>query len=750
MTGGKAADAAVASCGLLMLAFLVFFLGGWGDGAFRGAVGDSVNIPVAALFAALAVGVVRHRGLDRRSRRAWSFIAAAYVCRLVAQVSWLIEIDVLHSTRYPTFADYWFLAFIPFLLAGLVLLPGAPRTRAMRVKLALDALIVGASAYMVLWYVVLGPIVVDETATLSGIVFAAALPVGDLLLILALATLLMRRPAATEPGVRLLAGAAGTFVVADTYYGWSQLHAGFTGGHWADLFYLTGCYLLVLGTHRRYRAVTAATAPRRPQASAVNWLPYGAIALGYGLLAYIAHDLGVYPLGGMIIGAILLTSLVVARQMYALRENRQLAVADPLTGLANRALVGERLTRMTTRAARADRHGAVLLIDLDHFKPINDLYGHEAGDAVLRAVAAALRAVVRAGDTAGRLGGDEFAVIMPNLPSRETAEGVAQRLVEALRTPVIFGEHLLSVGASVGLAIRDDEPADAEQLLQQADTAMYAAKRAGRGRYQIYTPEMDLRARDAELRQAVEDGQLVVHYQPAVDLATENIVAVEALVRWRHPTRGLLPPGAFIAIAEETGAVVPIGAWVLREACRQVASWRRDVPGAEDLRLSVNLSPNQVTQPDLVDVLRDILAETGFPARRLVLELTEGVILQPEPEVVRRLEQVRELGVRIAVDDFGTGYSALSYLRLLPVDILKIDRSFVTGIAEDTEACTVAEAVIRLGMAFRMLVVAEGIETAEQAQVLLDLGCEFGQGFHFHRPLEAAGAAAALRTAIVR
>jgi diguanylate cyclase (GGDEF)-like protein len=436
--------------------------------------------------------------------------------------------------------------------------------------------------------------------------------------------------------------------------------------------------------------------------------------------------------------------------MYALRENRLLAVVDTLTGLANRGLVGERLTRMTTRPARAGRHGAVMLIDLDRFKPINDLYGHEAGDAVLRAVAAALRSVVRAGDTAGRLGGDEFAVILPNLPSRETAEEVAQLLVEALRTPVIFGEHLLSVEASVGVAIRDDDTTDAEKLLQHADTAMYAAKRAGRGRYQIYTPELDLRARDAELRHAVDDGQLVVHYQPAVDLATENIVAVEALVRWRHPTRGLLPPGAFIEAAEETGAVVPIGAWVLREACRQVASWRQDIPGSEDLRLSVNLSPNQVMQADLVDVLRNILTETGFPARRLVLELTEGVILQPEPQVVHRLEQIRGLGVRIAVDDFGTGYSALSYLRLLPVDILKIDRSFVTGIADDPDACTVAEAIIRLGMAFRMQVVAEGIETAEQAHVLLDLGCDFGQGYHFHRPLEAAGAEAALRTAVVR
>ncbi|MFI5930855.1 putative bifunctional diguanylate cyclase/phosphodiesterase [Actinoplanes sp. NPDC051494] len=740
----RLAGAAVAGSTVLVAAFLVFHLGGWGDDDLRVFVTDAVYVPVSVVFTLLSVRTVRRRGLDPRTRRAWQFIAAAFLCQLAGHTSWFVEDAILHSLTYPAFADYCFLAFVPFMLTGLLLLAGVRRTRADAVKLALDALTVGASTFMVLWYLVLGPIIVARDATISGIAYSAALPVGDLLLVLALAMLLLRR--SVTVAVRLLAGAVGLFVVADTSYAYLQLHDGFVGGMWPDLLWLAGCQLLVLAAHRGYHEGGAGPGGDRPARSRAGWLPYGAIALAYALLGVLARAEGIYPLGGMIIGAILLTSIVVARQMYALRENRELAVTDGLTGLANRTLVAERLAGLTRQPLRPGRHAAVLLIDLDRFKPINDGYGHEAGDAVLCAVATALRSVIRSGDTAGRLGGDEFAVILQNLPDRAVAERIAQRLVDALRTPVIFGAHLLGVEASIGVAIRDEDTAGGEALLQHADTAMYAAKRSGRGRYQLYTPDLDLRARDAELRRAIAGDELVLHYQPIVDLAHGGIVGVEALVRWRHPARGLLLPGAFIDLAEETGAVVPLGEWVLREACRQGAEWRSALPAAEGLRLSVNLSPKQVVLPALVEIIRGILDETGFPPDRLVLELTEGVILEPDAPTVARLEALRDLGIRIAVDDFGTGYSALSYLRRLPVDILKIDRSFVTGIAGDVEARTVAEAVVRLGMAFRMSVVAEGIETAGEARMLAGMGCGFGQGYHFHRPLEAAVATGVLRS----
>ncbi|MFD0525685.1 putative bifunctional diguanylate cyclase/phosphodiesterase [Paractinoplanes durhamensis] len=277
---------------------------------------------------------------------------------------------------------------------------------------------------------------------------------------------------------------------------------------------------------------------------------------------------------------------------------------------------------------------------------------------------------------------------------------------------------------------------------------MYAVKRAGRGSYRVYTPELDTRAHDAELRRAVENDELVVHFQPVVTLAGGDITAVEALVRWNHPTRGLLMPGAFIDLAEETGAVIPIGEWVLLDACRQAAGWRAANPDAESLRLSVNLSARQVTQTALVDIIRNILAETGFPADRLVLELTESVILQPDEQTVARLNALREMGIGISVDDFGTGYAALSYLRALPVSVLKIDRSFVTGIDTDPDVYAVAEAVVRLAQAYRLHVVAEGIETAGQAAALIEMGCVSGQGYHFARPMPGEDLAAKLSSSV--
>ena len=746
--GDRAAAVGVGACGVLLGGHFTFYLSSWGSEDLRAAIFDVVFVLFAVAYTGYGLRVARHRRMDARTRLAWRFITASFACQLIGHSLWFVDEVILHRSTFPSIADYWFLINVPFMFTGLLLLPGAQRSRRDRVKLALDALIVGASTFMVFWYLVLSPIFATAGASFAEVATSAGLPVGDLLLVFAVAMVLLRRGGRAATPVRLLAGAVVAAVVADVYYGYIQLHAGFVGGTWPDLFWSFACYLMVLAAHRQYQQTGEQPTRGRPRRVVADWLPYAAIALAYLVLGHLAAGYGLYPLGGMIIGVAVLTTLVVARQMYMLRENRELAVTDTLTGLANRALMNERLLHLSRQSIRDDRCGAVLLIDLDRFKPINDTYGHDAGDAVLQAVATALRSVLREGDTAGRLGGDEFAVIMPGLPGRDAAESIAQRLLAALRTPVIFGDHLLSVQASIGVAIREDESADGELLLQHADTAMYAAKRSGRGRYAVYSAELDTRAREAELRGAITNGELIVHYQPAVDLADGRIVAVEALVRWQHPSRGLLMPGEFIELAEETGAVIPLGESVLRTACRQLVRWHSEIPQARHLRLSVNLSPKQVAQANLVEVIRGILADTGFPAHALILELTEGVILEPAPHIVARLESLREMGIGIAIDDFGTGYSALSYLRRLPVNILKIDRSFVIGIADDRETRKVAEAVVRLGEAFRMKVVAEGIETAEQAALLADMGCRFGQGFHFHPPLDRDSASRLLRTSV--
>jgi diguanylate cyclase (GGDEF)-like protein len=728
-------SASVWGSGALLGVILVQFVTGWGSDVDAHRINDLAYIPVVLLTAALGFRLVTKGGLEPRERRAWILLEVAFVLQVAAHVVSLVQDYLPTMPSYPSISDYLYLAAIPIVVAGLLLLPVARRTGAERVKLLIDSLIIVAVACMALWYLEIGPLLQTPGADPVVIIFSTAVPVVDLLLVFALIVLLLSRPEAGA-AVRLLSGSMALKVIADSTYTIAYVQFGvyFRPGSWPFLLWAAGAFLTLLSVHRRLHQDGSAQG-ERPSRGRLGWLPYGAVVLASGLLAFVARKQSIYPLGGMIFGAIVLTALVIARQMYAQRENRRLAVTDPLTGLSNRALIAERLAEMTRQPLREGRHSAVLLIDLDRFKPINDAYGHEAGDAVLKAVAAALRGVIRSGDTAGRLGGDEFAVVLPALPSRAVAESIAQRLVDALRTPVIFGDLVLGVEASIGVAFRDETTADTEQLLAHADAAMYAVKRSGRGHYRVYTPELDTRARDAELRAAVDNDELVVHFQPVVGLTGDDGLAVEALVRWNHPTRGLLMPGAFIDLAEETGAVIPIGEWVLREACRQAAGWRAEYPGAESVWLSVNLSPRQVTQTTLVDTIREILDETGFPADRLVLELTESVILQPDEQTVARLNVLREMGIGISVDDFGTGYAALSYLRSLPVSVLKIDRSFVTDIDTDPEAYAVAEAVVRLAQAFRLHVVAEGIETAEQARCLVEMGCTYGQGYHFARPM---------------
>jgi diguanylate cyclase len=742
---GRAAAACVLACAVLLVVQQAWYFGQWGGDEVSTLVTDASYVPQAVAFTVLAARVALSKRQEPRTRRAWRVITFAFACQLTAHCAWFIQAHVLHYTGYPSTADYCVLLFSLFMFAGLLMLPGQHRRRRDRQKLALDALIVGAGGFIAIWYLLLGPILHAPGMAGWERTFTAALPIGDLLLVLAMSTAMLRRHQPEVPApVRLLAGSIALTATADVSYSWIQLNGGFTGGSWPDLLWLAGCFLLVVAADQQYRRPRH-PAPRRGDSNAVFILPYVASIAAYLLLAAQASHLPINPYGGMILGSAVLTLLVMARQMHALRDNRDMAVTDGLTGLANRTLVTERLEQLTNQPVRAGRHTAILLVDLDRFKPINDTFGHEAGDAVLTATADAMRAVIRDGDLAGRLGGDEFAILLRNLPSRETAGAAATRLLEALRTPVIFGDQVLMVEASIGVAVHDDPDTSGDALLQQADTALYAAKRAGRGRFEYYSDVMDTKAREAELRRAISNDEMVVYFQPAVALATGELRAVEALVRWNHPARGLLSPAAFIDLAEETGAVVPLGAWVLRAACQEAADWRAAIPGADPLRLTVNLSPKQVAQADLVQTVESILADTGFPPDRLTLEITESVILHPDSLTISRLEALRDLGIKLAVDDFGTGYSALSYLRRLPVTVLKIDRSFVTGIADDPEARSVCEAVVHLGGAFRMNVVAEGIETADQAAALIDMGCTVGQGFYFHRPLPPTEAAALIR-----
>jgi diguanylate cyclase (GGDEF)-like protein len=383
----------------------------------------------------------------------------------------------------------------------------------------------------------------------------------------------------------------------------------------------------------------------------------------------------------------------------------------------------------------------VLFVDLDDFKTVNDSLGHTAGDALLMAVAERLRDCLRATDTAARLGGDEFALLVEDLHGEDDATGLAERVLTSLAEPFTIAGREIVVGASVGIAF-DDTRITTGQLLRNADTAMYTAKRGGKRRYEIFQPEMHTAAVDrleiqADLRQALGRQELRLQYQPIFALGSGQITGVEALVRWQHPQRGLLAPNVFIPIAEETGLICELGRQVLVEACVQARQWQRLVPQDPPLSVSVNLSPRQLQDDDLISHIIEALTVSGLDPSTLVLEITESAMIHGTEAIIGRLEALKALGVKLALDDFGTGYSSFSYLQRLPIDVLKIDRTFIGSIETDETKSTLAQAIVSLAQTMDLVAVAEGVETSSQAEMLEGIGCDLAQGFYLARPMNA-------------
>jgi diguanylate cyclase (GGDEF)-like protein/PAS domain S-box-containing protein len=439
-----------------------------------------------------------------------------------------------------------------------------------------------------------------------------------------------------------------------------------------------------------------------------------------------------------------LSVITLAQDITETRATEQrlkfLAYHDELTGLPNRALFHDRLHHVVTEARRTGRSVGVLLLDLDHFKHVNDTLGHDAGDRVLREAAARIGACLRESDTVARFGGDEFAVLLGDLAEPANAFTIAQKLLDACGAPFAPADHDVFLGASIGITFFPADGDHPDVLVKQADSALHHAKNQGRNNFQFYSTEFTARAQarlvvEAGLRRALERGEFVLHYQPKVDAPTGRVTGMEALIRWQHPERGLLAPGDFIHVAEDSGLIVPIGAWVLHEACRQAQAWR-DL-GLPVLKLAVNLSPRQFRQPTLVERIRDTLATTGFAAHCLELEITESVLMDHDARVADVFAGLKALGVSISIDDFGTGYSSLSYLRRFPVDTLKIDRSFVREVPVNLDDVAIVRAVISMARSLRLTTVAEGVETEDQMRFLRAEGCDGFQGWLHGRPMPA-------------
>jgi len=460
----------------------------------------------------------------------------------------------------------------------------------------------------------------------------------------------------------------------------------------------------------------------------------------------------IHDRSGCVTGAVIVFHDVSAARAMSMQMTHS-AQHDVVTGLPNRILLNDRITQSIALARRNNRSIAVLFLDLDHFKYINDSLGHDIGDHLLLCVSERLLAGVRGSDTVSRQGGDEFVILLSEISHPEDAATSAKKLLVSISAPCSIGGHDLHIDGSIGISIYPADGKDADTLIKNADTAMYYAKEGGRNNFQFFTAEMNLKSVERQslegsLRRAIERDEFLLHYQPKVNLVTGEITGVEALIRWQQPDRGLVPPSQFVPIAEDCGLILPIGRWVLREACRQAREWQvADLPFK---RISVNVSAAEFRDKAFVKHVATILAETGLDPCYLDLELTEGVLMADAESTGAILYALKAIGVHLAVDDFGTGYSSLSYLRQFPIDVLKIDQSFVRQITADPDDSPIVSAIIDMGKNLKQRVIAEGVETQEQLAFLQDHHCEEGQGYLFSRPVPASefGRLLARRTAV--
>jgi diguanylate cyclase (GGDEF)-like protein len=721
-------------------------------------------LPRYFIASGLAFVVVRKDRLDARTRRAWLLVALATSFMAASDGLWFFYEVIRNTENTPVWIDGVALCAFPLLVTGLLHFPAAPRAVTDRAKYWLDIATVLVGGTMITWYFALRPIALAYHSTALELGLATAFPIGDLVVLVTVAAILARAPAQiSRVPLRMLAIALIAAFVADLIFGNMRLAGTYHTGDAIDWIWLCEGTLFGLAAWWQANATTVSNPGTTAFAPLprLSLLPYASVAAGFGLLIFVALPYEAIELRAALLGAITLTLLVVFRQVLAARDNLRLlaeraaqeerfrheALHDALTGLANRSLLRDRAEHALIRARRQQQLPlALIFLDLDNFKTVNDSLGHATGDALLVEAARRLLACVRATDTVARLGGDEFAILIEDPVETYGCRLITERILSTLSHPyVIEGRHIFAA-ASLGVATVGDADT-ADDLLRNADVAMYMAKSHGKGQCVFFEPEMRTVALErmeieTDLRRAIETGQFVLHYQPIVILETGEITGVEALVRWQHPRRGLLMPGQFIALAEESGLIVPLGAWVLREACRQARIWHDRFASREPitppLAMTVNISARQLHTPQLVVDVGIALEESRIDPHALILELTESVLTEQTPAVLATLESLKQLGVRLAIDDFGTGYSSLSYLQKFPIDILKIAKPFVDEVGKETGRQGLAQAIINLGTTLAVRTIAEGIEQPDQRSQLRALGCELGQGYHFSRPATAA------------
>jgi diguanylate cyclase (GGDEF)-like protein len=713
-----------------------------------------VDSCAAAAAGATLVGARRRTG---RARRPWMLLAGGLGLWLVGDLIW--DAYAIRDSAAPTLspADLAYFVAYPMMLVAIWMMLRVRSPRGNR-EVVLDGLALAAASAVAAWQFLVVPNAYAGMPVSERIV-SAAYPLGDIALLMALSWLAFA-PGRRTRAAHLLYAFFGITLGLDIAYAiFPRFEA--TAG-WIDLvnsFYpLAYSFLGAAALHHDADAITepAPVSVARLHPARIAFLTAALLATPLlNLGQHLGERSELLPVGlGLVVTVLVIARFVtVVRDRESAREQLEFQAShDVLTGLLNRHLLTDRIDHAIARGQRGGDSVAVLYVDLDRFKAVNDTHGHEAGDDLLVQAAARLVDSVRTGDTVARLGGDEFAVLCEDVSDRQSVFDIADRIIDQLSEPYELDGLLAVISASVGIAMPEHADATGDELLRDADAAMYRAKEAGRDRWEVFDTAMRdwverRRETESALAGAVERGELRLVYQPIVDIANGSVAGFEALVRWDRPGHGLVAPLDFIPLAEETGLIVPIGEWVMNEACRQLAIWNETFLDRAPVTLSVNVSGRQLNQASLRDIVERAVHTSSIDPALLTLELTESMLLEDTDWALTQLESVKRLGVHIAIDDFGTGYSALSYLRLFPIDVVKIDRSFIADLGVMAADTTVVAAVIALAHALGHEVVAEGVETAEQLAALTNLGCDFAQGYFFAKPLGSAEATARLRSA---
>jgi diguanylate cyclase (GGDEF)-like protein len=766
ISGRRRRYAAEIVLGLVAVLWSAWLL--WGTGTPSTQTVSNLGLTAVPLVAAAAC---LWRGFRLRGslRHSWIFLGASCGAWGIGQAIWtMYETGFGREVPFPSWADAGYLLAVPLAVAGLLIMPAASQSMAGFLRIVLDGVMVALALFCTSWILVLGPLFAAGGDSLLSTVLSLAYPVGDVVTITMLIFALLRArqggEAARQPLYLIGLGLTG-IALADSGFVYLTSQTSYSSGSFIDIGWFAGFAVLFVAALRPERPVPSGESEGRFSSASSLWVPYTpVVVMAIALLFQHARSKALD--GPTIATAMAVLLLIVLRQVLTLRENLALvrnleervdirtaaqkrleaelthqAFHDSLTGLANRSLFKDRVEHALARLRRSRRPLAVFFLDLDRFKAINDSFGHAVGDGLLIAVSQRLANCLRDEDTVARLGGDEFAVLVENLAGEAEVRIVADRVQDAFRDPIVIDGRELVMAASIGIALSEAGTETADDLLRNADLAMYRAKAAGGGSRQ-YIPEMhagmiERLEMESGLRQALSREQLYLVYQPIVDLSTGRLSGAEALLRWQHPTRGLIPPDEFIPVAEASGMIVQIGEWVLRQACRDARRWD-EIPGGGQLSVSVNLSGRQLQTNELTSLVPQALLEAGLAPGRLTLERTESVMIDRNDDTLALLHELRRLGVRLAIDDFGTGYSSLSYLHRFPIDIVKIDRSFVERLTGESDETSLVGSIIRIGQGLRVATVAEGIEDSTQLRALTRLGCDRGQGYHFAKPMSAA------------